>query len=700
MPQEVERVQDNETTSPAEESGGTSLVPELQCWPVVPGRFDRTQAAHLINLGFALVPLRRGHKRPLRRGWQYREALITTLGDLEREFGHGAVNYGVQLEASGLMSLDIDQLELSRALFAERGLDLDAIMAAHPCAVQARGTRLWFRTEELGAQRSLLTGVRSARQGRRVAFEVRCGPGAQDVAPGSWHPDGLPYRWSVTPASRERLPLAPPWLIDLYVFLADQATLDPGESAPLWQPAAEPAVPKMPALPARPKMPARSVPAHRRARASTAEGAASAAVQPAIPLPPVTLVHRGEALGRLIDCYCEHHRPEELLSQAGYRQIGERWLSPSSTSGLPGVVIFDGERPRAYSHHASDGWQGAEDAFGLLRELHCGGDLRQAARLASARLSAMGIEHGGFAPLLTERAEVAMAAWRAGLDGVIERLAQASPRFGLHGNQVTALIHLATQLGGMAGDQLREARGELELQIGTAKTLAALVGGHHTSVSARLQGLHDLGFIRWVLRDERDPTKGRAVLMVDDPATLRWDGDAPLGLTVATRGARRKVKRDAARTELARTELACTELVSGSEPDSPAADQSLLPPNPQKGIRGDTLVSAAPPSCLPVAPERRALQARLRAAAQGAELTGLRETWIDARLAQAEQIRSALLSALSAQRLWLRAQLLRPLASARRLGLQQALARLERRVQRLIDGESPWAALVPEALLG
>ena len=47
---------------------------------------------------------------------------------------------------------------------------------------------------------------------------------------------------------------------------------------------------------------------------------------------------------------------EQLLTQHGYQPINDRFLAPSSGSGLPGVVILDGPdgRERLYSHHGPD----------------------------------------------------------------------------------------------------------------------------------------------------------------------------------------------------------------------------------------------------------------------------------------------------------------------------------------------------------
>jgi hypothetical protein len=60
--------------------------------------------------------------------------------------------------------------------------------------------------------------------------------------------------------------------------------------------------------------------------------------------------------------WLEAHPIEEALRDAGYEQSGDRWLSPRSESGIPGVVILD--RLRAVTFHASDAGIGTPTATG------------------------------------------------------------------------------------------------------------------------------------------------------------------------------------------------------------------------------------------------------------------------------------------------------------------------------------------------
>lgn len=73
----------------------------------------------------------------------------------------------------------------------------------------------------------------------------------------------------------------------------------------------------------------------------------------------------------------------ELLRRNDYRQIGDRWISPTSTSGIAGVVELDDGR--VFSHHgpldllSQHNHAGhALDAFDVLCTLECAGDFRRA----------------------------------------------------------------------------------------------------------------------------------------------------------------------------------------------------------------------------------------------------------------------------------------------------------------------------------
>ncbi|MBU2731178.1 hypothetical protein [Acidithiobacillus caldus] len=80
----------------------------------------------------------------------------------------------------------------------------------------------------------------------------------------------------------------------------------------------------------------------------------------------------------VIQSFNEQADIAQLLEQAGYRRRGKKWLSPSSHSGIPGIVQFEGGR--VFCHHTSDPLYDPHgvDAFEVFARLWHGGDRRKA----------------------------------------------------------------------------------------------------------------------------------------------------------------------------------------------------------------------------------------------------------------------------------------------------------------------------------
>jgi len=161
-----------------------------------------------------------------------------------------------------------------------------------------------------------------------VAYELRAGA-AQDVLPPSIHPDtGRPYQWLGDPWEIDEIPAA---------LLEHWRSLDSPRAA---------------------------VRAERRLYDSGAG--------------IIGEFNRRADVGR-------------ILEDAGYLPCGSRWLSPHSTSGMPGVVLLppeEGEPDRVYCHHGSDPLADghAHDAFGLYCTLVHRGDERAAVRTAAGEM--------------------------------------------------------------------------------------------------------------------------------------------------------------------------------------------------------------------------------------------------------------------------------------------------------------------------
>jgi putative DNA primase/helicase len=96
---------------------------------------------------------------------------------------------------------------------------------------------------------------------------------------------------------------------------------------------------------------------------------------------------RGDgARPNVIAAFNQVHTVEDLLVEHGYTRRGNRWMSPTSSSGLAGVTILDGGR--VYSHHGADPLADghSHDAFDLFRILDHGGDARVAIKAAAEDL--------------------------------------------------------------------------------------------------------------------------------------------------------------------------------------------------------------------------------------------------------------------------------------------------------------------------
>jgi len=91
--------------------------------------------------------------------------------------------------------------------------------------------------------------------------------------------------------------------------------------------------------------------------------------------------------GGIIGKVCEHYSLAAFLKAKGYRPCGSRWMSPDSSSGVPGIVLLHGDdgRERIYSHHGeadplsnlnNDGH--SLDVFDVICIFEYGGDFSKA----------------------------------------------------------------------------------------------------------------------------------------------------------------------------------------------------------------------------------------------------------------------------------------------------------------------------------
>lgn len=335
------------------------------------------------NFGFHLVPIEGARKYPRVRDWGK-----TTLSspELAGEFyrNNPTYNMGVALGPSRLCSVDIDCFESFSLICEAFGIDLDALIKETPTIQgKAPGSRLMFRVPDgmqLGyhklnwrpesdpegnKHRELIAAAKEARdngdteraselrdEARQYAmyavFELRSatdGHQRLDVFPPSMHPDtGKPYRWISQP--RDPWPELPVWLATIWLEF-DKIKPQMMAACP-WLPVPKEYKPK------------------RRRTPEYAPGGTS-----------------------VIDQYCRSTDIVSELTARGYEQRGKRFISPHSTTNLPGVVLFDDDR--CWIHHASDPLCSDEtgqpvNAFDLYCFYEHGGDIRKAVKQAAADL--------------------------------------------------------------------------------------------------------------------------------------------------------------------------------------------------------------------------------------------------------------------------------------------------------------------------
>lgn len=310
---------------------------------------QRTQIEHAfayIQQGWNLVMMPMKTKGPNHPGWNAPSELINTPEKAVKKLAQGLQNMGLVHQPSGTGAIDVDDEAWSRYIFEEFGLDYDEIM---DFGMRIRSKANRDKAVFAGVPEDMpLLKITWPKQDakspvdRFTITEFRAGPN-QDVLPPSQHPDGHHYTWAEgkAPWDFETLPQIPPRLLEFWRTLADKSSglREEIENLCPWK--------KM-HVGKRYVQAGRTVP-----------------------------VDGNDIIGK----YNRAVSIEDLLSQAGYRQKGKRWLAPSSSTRIPGVVVFkDQDHQKCYSHHGSDpiadGF--AHDAFDLLCMLQHNGDIKRA----------------------------------------------------------------------------------------------------------------------------------------------------------------------------------------------------------------------------------------------------------------------------------------------------------------------------------
>lgn len=313
----------------------------------------KTQIEHALaylQCGWSLVMIPYGSKGPKIAGWNTPAELVDTKEKAAHKLGFGPMNIGLVHKPSSTCAIDVDDEAWARVILDEVGLDLDEILAAGPRILSKAGrAKVLFRApDDLALEKvSWPKPAPAGANERMVVLELRAGPN-QDVLPPSLHPDGHHYEWAPGQAPWDYaagIPEIPEALLAfwrLYTNPASRMREEVQDMCP-WKPAPAAWAAKE-ALPSRTRAPGQE--------------------------------HQG-----IISRYNQQTSCESHLQQAGYKQVGKRWLAPSSSSKLPGVVILsEGGVQKVYSHHASDplGDRLAHDAFDLLVTLGHNGNVEAA----------------------------------------------------------------------------------------------------------------------------------------------------------------------------------------------------------------------------------------------------------------------------------------------------------------------------------
>ena len=154
-------------------------------------------AREYVNAGLVLVPIPSGKKGPSKEGWNVRAHCWYMREAVPDEW---AGNIGLAHAYSRTCALDIDSYRAALPALAQRGIDLDALLASDD-AVQIRSGRpdrakLIYRLPE-GLEPLPSVDRNDSGEGFEFRCASRAGLTVQDVLPPSIHPDtGKPYEWA------------------------------------------------------------------------------------------------------------------------------------------------------------------------------------------------------------------------------------------------------------------------------------------------------------------------------------------------------------------------------------------------------------------------------------------------------------------------------------------------------------------------
>jgi hypothetical protein len=317
--------------------------------------------------GWVLVPIPPGTKGPTNPGWNIRENCITTQKQCDFFSEHPDWNMGIQLVESNIVTIDIDNVKNTMSIFNTMGLNYKKIIESAPRITgRPNHDKVLFKAPlGLSLSRKVVKWPLKEDQTKtEVVFEFRAGS-IQDVLPPSIHPDtGMPYEWRKGPD--EGIPDLPKELLTIWQQW-DKFKKELEDACPWAEKKEAP--------------------------------------------PPKKIRMLGKLSDDIIGAFNQSNNIETLLTRYGYkRTAGGRYLSPYSTTGLAGVVVFPSEN-RIFSHHGSDPFDTSHslDAFDLYCHFDHGGDVTSAVRAASESLNLSKVVQ--YDPELIEHGRAVFESW-------------------------------------------------------------------------------------------------------------------------------------------------------------------------------------------------------------------------------------------------------------------------------------------------
>lgn len=301
---------------------------------------------YVSRYGFQLVPIEPGRKFPTAQDWGNQVLSDPDAADAFYR-DHPNWNMGLALGPSRMCSLDIDCSESFGTVLDEFGIPRSALDHYPTIQGSAKGRRVMFRVPEgMALPYAKLNWPKRDADTLFTVFELRAacdGKQRQDVLPPSWHDQAQKnYEWLVKPpAAGQDFPPPPDWLLAIW------------EAWDKFKPQFKDACPW--------------------------------AVREQTPPPKPPREPRDHHGTSVIDECLAREDLRATLQRFGYRPIGRRrFLSPHSGTGLPGVVMFDGEQS-CWIHHASDPLCSEEtgrpvNAFDLICQFEYGGDASKAVK--------------------------------------------------------------------------------------------------------------------------------------------------------------------------------------------------------------------------------------------------------------------------------------------------------------------------------